>query len=49
VLGELAVGDAEQVEGDHRVRTEAVVDAVDCDQVALGDDPGDLVADVVGE
>ena len=35
-LGELAVGDAEQ--GDHRVRAEAVVDAVDRDQVQRGID-----------
>ncbi|WP_234442980.1 GAF domain-containing protein [Streptomyces cellulosae] len=45
VLGELDVGDAEQVEGDQRVGTEAVVDAVDRDQVALGDDPGLLVTE----
>lgn len=37
VLGELAVGEAVQVEGNQRVRTEAVVDAVDRNQVSLGD------------
>lgn len=47
MLGQLVGGvDPEDVEPDERVRAEAVVRAVQGDQVAVGDDPGAFVAEV---
>jgi hypothetical protein len=49
VLGQLAVLDAEEVEGDERVGAEAVVGAVQGDQVTVRDHAGALVAEAFGQ